>query len=81
MPDFLALVECPKCGYRQKTTTIRIVKCHSCLKNFTVMAIMGIRQPKIKPRIIKVLKGSATNEYYKEKNRLYLERKTRGKEK
>lgn len=81
MQGFLAIVKCPKCGYKQKTSTIRIVKCHECLRNFTVMPIMGIRQPKIRPRIIKVLKGSATNEYYKEKNRLYYERKKIGRKK
>jgi hypothetical protein len=69
MPEFIALVKCPKCGYTQKTTTIRVVKCHECNRDYTVMPIMGVRPPKIKSRIIKVVKGSAHKEYYKEKKR------------
>jgi len=69
MPEFIALVKCPKCQYTQKTTTVRQVVCHGCNKKYTVMPIIGVRQPKIRTRIIQVIKGDSHKEYWKEKRR------------
>jgi len=46
------LVECPHCGWRQATRTIKRVKCFRCGKSFQVYY-------KSKPsRIVRILEGS-----------------------
>jgi len=71
MTEFMAIVKCPKCGYKQKTTTIRRVRClnERCQKDYTILPIMGKGQPKINSRIEKVIKGSSWKEYFREKKR------------
>lgn len=69
MYDFKAIVQCPKCGYKQTTTTVRTVTCFECGTNYLVLPILGKGKPKIRPRIIQVLKGDSWKKYYDEKKR------------
>ena len=51
-PALILLVMCPKCGYKQNTTTIGIVRCHRCEKRYKVSPKRG------RTRIISIVKGN-----------------------
>ncbi len=74
--NLILITECPKCKYRQKTTTIYRVKCYNCSSQYTVMPFTSKTHHKLrnKSRIVKVIKGNITKEYYKYKTKRLLSR-------
>ena len=64
-PELVLLVRCPSCGFKNRTSSIRFVRCKRCKTLFRVYLKRG------RSRIEKILKGDRSLLFKKKYNEVY----------